>query len=454
MRTCVSFYLWRIAVGLATLAVALTTAVAADAPASRLPAISGPVQVTPDTAAAMAVARATDAALAGQTVLTAEGRLAEARSMAGWQVSVDGVYSRTGPATTLELPESMGGGSISFNPTQTATATLQVVKPLYLGGRDRHAVAAAQAGISAAQSGVAGTQLSLALSARQMVFGLLRLSQLAGVAQQRLTATAEHLRLAESMFAAGTAPKFEVVQAQTQVAAARGDVIRARTAVAQQQAALCQLLNLPQGTELVAEEGVPAARPSGDLQALVALAWEQRPDLQAAHAAVAAAAAGLRLARAGDRASVAVATQVNAQTKTVASSDLNWRASLQVSKPIFQGGATEAKVKQAEAAVQSANLNVEKAEQQIALQITQATLAIDQATESLAVAEEGAREARERLRIAQVRFASGVGLGVEVLDAQTVLAAAEATVVNSRYDLYNAIVGLRAAMGMLDLTKE
>ena len=43
---------------------------------------------------------------------------------------------------------------------------------------------------------------------------------------------------------------------------------------------------------------------------------------------------------------------------------------------------------------------------------------------------------------------------MEVLDAETALAAARTQVVNSRYNLQVATATLRAALGMIDVTKE
>ena len=128
--------------------------------------------------------------------------------------------------------------------------------------------------------------------------------------------------------------------------------------------------------------------------------------------------------------------------------------SLTLTKPFYQGGEKEAAVMQAQSALQTARLNVEAAQQGIALQVTQAQLNVDDAREALAVAEQGEVEARERVRIAQVRFGNGVSLGVEVLDAQSALAAAQTQVVNARYDLQVATTALRAALGLADLPKE
>lgn len=427
---------------------------AAEEVAPRLSAVSGPVRLTPDSAAALAAQRSTEVALAEVGIEAAEANVQMAATMRAWQAELTASYTRMGPSASMELPEDMGGGSITFSPEEAKRAQVAVTQPLYLGKREVFSREAAAAGQQAAQQSREAAVLGLTLAARQLVYRVLQLQELAVVTQQRVTAVAEHLRLSQVMFEAGTVARFEVVQAETELARVRGDLIKSQTAVAQAQASLRRLLNLPQGTELVVEEGVPAALPEGDQEQLITAATGQRPELAALEASVRAQEQNLRLAQVNDRATVALQGAVSAQTASAASGELSWNVTVGVSKPLHQGGVTQAKVAQAQAAVKSARLKVEQAGQQVALEVTQALLNLQDARQSLEVARQGEREAQERLRIAEVRYRNGVSLGVEVLDAQTALSATRTQVVNAQHDLQVATAALRAAVGLADLPKE
>jgi len=427
---------------------------AAAPPPQRLPDLGTPLRLTPDAAAQLAVTRSTQIAISEQQVISARGQLREVRAATKLHVDGSASYTRSGPATTFELAGDEGGQTIEFSPTTSHLETIEITLPIYTGGRLKFATRAARAGIAAAEHGGLATAVQTAITARQAVYAVLRLQQLVVVSEQQLTAVAEHLRIARVMFDAGTAPRFEVVQAETELAQARGDVIHARTAVAQQQAVLTQLLLAPQGTEIITEEGVPPQLPDGDRQALIGMALQGRPEISVQEATVRAREALVRLAQAQDDPSVAVVGQLNNQSASVASASFSWSVTAALTVPLYTGGEKEAKVIQARADLQMARLNLESVQQQIALQVTQALLSVDDGREALAVAEQGETEARERLRIAQVRFTNGVGLGVEVLDAQTALAAAQTQVVNARYDLQVATATLRATLGLADLPKE
>lgn len=423
-------------------------------PPARLPAVASPLRLTPQTAAELAVQRSPDLAISEQDIAAAWASVRLAESQRGVRVQAQASYTRMGPTQSLTLPESMGGGEISFTSPESHIETLAVTKPLYLGERDRYARQAARAGVQAAEHSFQAGVVSIAVTAREAVFALLRFQQLSLVSERRVTAIAEHLRISRAMFEAGTTARFEVVQAETELAQAKGDLVAAQTSVAKQKAFVAQLLTVPQGTEIIAEEGVPAAVPDGDLHRLIATAIAERAELDALQAAVRAQQANLRLARANDKPSVAVQGNLNRQTANAASSELNWNVSVGLTKPIYQGGETRARVDAAKASLRTAELDLERVEQQIALQVSQALLSLQQAREQLQVAQQGEVEAQERARIALVRFQNGVGLGVEVIDAQTALAAAQTNVANARYDLQVAVASLRAALGLTDLPKE
>jgi outer membrane protein len=438
-------------IGLLCLAVGAAWAQVGTGPVvARLPQVQGPVQLNPDTAAALAVQRSTDQALSQTNVEQARGALQQANALNGWQVDLGASYARMGPTLTADI----GGTSVVLNPPYSMREDLTVSKPLYLGGRDTYAVAGAKAGLRAARDYVDATAITVAAAARRAVYMVLRLQQLAVVAQERMTAVAEHLRLAQAMNEQGTVAKFEVVQAETELSRAKGDVIAAETSVEQQKSALAQVLNLPQGLSMTLEEGKPLAVPEGDLHKLTAVAFDQRPELHALTAAVEAGQAALKVAEANDRMTVALQGSVNNQTATAFSQSQGWTVAVAVDQPLYKGGQTRALITQAQAGLRTASLNLEKAQQQIAMQVNQALLSLQEARSALTVAEQGEVNARERLRIAQVRFTNGVSLGVEVLDAQAALAAAQTQVINSRYDLQVAVTNLRAALGYVDIAKE
>ncbi|MEN6549300.1 MAG: TolC family protein [Armatimonadia bacterium] len=323
-------------------------------------------------------------------------------------------------------------------------------KPLYTGHRLETQTALAKRGIEAASARAAVTASETALAARTLAYNILRLDMLASVTNQRATAVAEHLRITRAMEAAGTVPNFEVVQAETELASAKGDIIAAQTAAQQARAVLANLLVLPQTTVLTVEEGVPLQQPDASLTDLFALGWEERPEMTLADRQLRVAEATLDVIHQSTNSSLGFVAQVNQQTVTAVNEPLNWVLGLAWTKPLSDGGMRRAEEEEQRAVIADAKLQIESLKQDISLEIKHAVLAVDEAREQLKVAEAGEVNARERLRMADVRFAAGLSIGIEVLDAQTALAAAQAATVNARYDLQTSVVDLLRAIGDLE----
>ncbi|MGD9498731.1 MAG: TolC family protein, partial [Armatimonadota bacterium] len=112
------------------------------------------------------------------------------------------------------------------------------------------------------------------------------------------------------------------------------------------------------------------------------------------------------------------------------------------------------KVESAQAQLNAARLRVEQVKEQTALAVVQQFLAVQEARETITTAEQGLVEARERRRMAQLRYREGLGTGIEVIDADTALSAAEASLVNAEYDLQLAVTRLRSAMGVVELPSQ
>jgi outer membrane protein len=77
----------------------------------------------------------------------------------------------------------------------------------------------------------------------------------------------------------------------------------------------------------------------------------------------------------------------------------------------------------------------------------QASLSLRAAKETRRAAEDALGNAKLRLKLAEGRYATGVGSIIELSDAQVALTNAEAQLVQARFNLSTARANLLAAMG-------
>ncbi len=120
---------------------------------------------------------------------------------------------------------------------------------------------------------------------------------------------------------------------------------------------------------------------------------------------------------------------------------------LQVSVPVFQGFSRQRQVSQARAAANDAELGRKAEELRIRTAVTQAYDELATATEVVEIEGRNREVAEEQLTLAQERYRLGGGSFLELLGAQSSLAAAERDYLNARYRFHGAVWALEAAVG-------
>jgi outer membrane protein len=125
----------------------------------------------------------------------------------------------------------------------------------------------------------------------------------------------------------------------------------------------------------------------------------------------------------------------------------NWTAGVGVTWPLYQGGLSKALVHQAEAGLESIDAQVSVELLQVQLDVDSARLSVRAAKATIGAVDDALTSAREQLRLAEQRYATGVGSIIELNDAQVTYTTAAAQVVSARYGLATARAQLLAALG-------
>jgi outer membrane protein len=125
----------------------------------------------------------------------------------------------------------------------------------------------------------------------------------------------------------------------------------------------------------------------------------------------------------------------------------DWSLGVSATWPLFQGGLTRGLVHQAEAGIDNADAQKAVEELQVRLDVDSARLAVRAAKATIGAVADALTSAREQLRLAEQRYATGVGNIIELNDAQVAYTTAAAQVVSARYALATARAQFLAAMG-------
>ncbi|HET8679729.1 MAG TPA: TolC family protein [bacterium] len=336
------------------------------------------------------------------------------------------------------------------------TAALTYEYPVFTGGRIESAIALAQANLKGAEAALERVKQQVVLDVKQAYYQVLLAQASIDVAVRTLASADENLRVTRSRVAAGVSPRFDEVQAEVNQANARQSLVRARNSAALAQHGLSAVMALPLDTAFAPRETLIVIPVRTELVALIRRAMEARPEMAEHQARVAAAIAAIEIARANGRPALILSGGPNygnsssggtgSQTATT-----GWSVTLSATVPLFDGGVTSERIREAEVRVEQLRVVEAQLRQSIELDVRRAQLNFASAAEEIVTADKIVEQAQEALRIANVRFSAGVSTQLEVVTAQASLSQAEGNRIQALFNMSVARAQLeRAAGGPVD----
>lgn len=391
----------------------------------------------------------------------ARQRIKEARSGILPDVKFDASYTRVFelPTSVFSITNQSTGqvetSVLKFGTRYNATWGLSVEQSLWEGGKVFAAWSAARhyRHMTDASSRQAGIDLQTQVARAFLTASLAR--RLVAVAEQTLALAEENLAVASQKYDQGLVSEYDHLRAQVRVANLRPAIIQARNQRELADSQLRTIIGIPPGDSLaLIESGPDSSSWEGlSLDALVAQANDQRPDLSASGYEVNILKDNLRAAKAGYWPVLKLRGNVDWQIQTddfglpYDERTRSWQGMLTLSYPIFDGFRRSGTVGVARVDLSQAKLRQMQLVKQVSLEIEQARNSFRDATERLSAQEETVGQAQRGLDIANLRYESGVGTQLEVMDAQLELATARINAETARHDRLVARAEWRRAMG-------
>jgi len=292
-------------------------------------------------------------------------------------------------------------------------------------------------------------RLGILLNVRRAYFAARANKELVDVAKETLDAQNRHLAQVQGMVQVGTQPPIALAEQKAAVANAVVQVITSQNNYETSKAQLNQAAGMAGGTEYdVSDEDVgPVSDEDQPLDALMNKAVAARPEIATLSKQREAEESTLSSARGTYGPSIGASASVTDYGTNLGQLVPNWTLGAAATWPIFQGGLTRALVHQAEAGIESVDAQRSVEELQVRLDVDSARLAIRAAKATVGAVGEALTSSREQLRLAEQRYATGVGSIIELNDAQVAYTTAAAQVVSARYGLATARAQFLAAMG-------
>jgi TolC family type I secretion outer membrane protein len=375
------------------------------------------------------------------SVEAGQQRVREAVSNYLPQVSADYNPTRQKSRPVTALSGLAGGNSRTFN-LQTAQGTLTQV--LFDFGQNLNAIRSAQASEQSLQADRTTQREVVVLNVKDAYFNVLAARRLLTVADETVRQNEKHLEQAQGRFNVGLAAKFDVTQAQVQLANAQLNQVTARNNVAVAGETLRNALGLIGPLDFDIVDNFDVHQVSVTENEALTSAYDKRPELKSIRAQEVAATEQIASLQKNYLPSVQGQADYRFQGTDYPSRDL-WDIGATVNLSLFNGGLTTAQIGEQKANLANLKYNEEVTRQNIALEVRQDVLNLAQAAESIRVSETALRQARENLELAEGRYNTGVGNIIELTDAQASLTTAEANYVQALYNYKTTVAALEKA---------
>lgn len=358
--------------------------------------------------------------------------------------------SRATDAATYSRAASLIGSANSISNAFSNGISVNI--PLYTGGLVEGQIDVAKLGKTNAQEEILRVEQATKYSAIEGYYGLLAYQELQGVYHEAVDNLQGHLDNVQAQYNVGTKAKVDVLSSDVSLANAKTTAITADNNVAIAESNLNNILGLPLETKLnLADHQLPFDTYNISLQEAMDYAMKYRPEVLQAAIAVQEAERSIDIADAGNKPTVAITGGNDWADNTFPGIDANkrsWKVAAGVTYNFYDGGATKAKVNQAKQDLLVARETEQKTRESVQLQVKQAYLNIRSAAQKVEETQTVVDQARENYRIQNIRYQAGVGINLDVLDAQLSLNQAQVNHIQALYDYNVGIAKLEQVMGV------
>ena len=331
-----------------------------------------------------------------------------------------------------------------------ANQDLMLMVPLFTGGRLGGASASAHRQGEAAALLVQASRLTVAEAVTEDYANAVRQEALVDVAQARLTAEDEQVRVTHEKVDAGRSAPVDLLRELAEQADAQQAMLAARNGVGLALIALKTTLGVSQGSDLTLSDTLDSLTGTSPapatLQDALLQADAHRPELAAAQRQVEAAQAGVRAAR-GEYAPQVYGVAMGDAMTGQGVGRVGYTVGLTASLPLYDGGQRRADEDGAKAKLDRARADALQARQTVDGQVASAWLTVQTAAAQVQAATVGVAAAQQSYTLAGLRYNAGKSVSAERLDALSALTRAQGAVAQAKADLVIARARLQASLG-------
>ncbi len=349
--------------------------------------------------------------------------------------------------TRQDSPGSSGTSDVrgAFSRPDQTTARVTLTQPIFRGFKEFASLRAAHALLNAQTAQTEQARRELFTRVAESYFSVLKAEAMLKTSDELITALHRRIRELQQWVRVGRSTAGDLVAAKAELATAEADRIASSAMVDHQRLQLGSVTGRDRMTPLLVPTGIPD--PPLPLDQLLAHLHE-RPDIRVHQETVRARRHAITVARA-DRFPIADLTGNYYLDRTGILSDTRWDLNLSVTLPFFQGGRIRATVAEAHATQMAEQFQLSLVERQATQEIRGLYVTAMSLIGQVGKLEEAVKLSRQHYEIQQHDYRMRLVTNFDVLLALNNEIELQRRYENTRYDAWNTLWSLRAAIGQL-----
>jgi outer membrane protein len=379
----------------------------------------------------------------------AEARYAQSQSAQDLDVSALAQYTRIGPIPAFNIPVM---GSFLLAPDNNYDAHVTAQYTVYDFGKTNAVVDLSHSRIQTAHDAIELTKTALALQTIRTFYSLVLLQKSLIVQNEQIDALNQHLLLTQKRVDAGTATNFDVLTTQVHVASAQNQKVDIENSIQKQVSVLRELLGLPAGSEINLRGILLEERRSLNVDSLLQIANNFRPELKLAHNAEQSAMLQQRLSGLGNLPSLKIGAAYGIKNGYEPNLDAwrgNWAAFATAQISIFDGYRTKHQVEESQALLEAEQAHTDDVAKQIRSEVEQSIADVQAVETKIEISKVQLLQAHDAVTIARGRYEAGAITNLDLLDAETAESSAKLTDLQALYQYVISSYQLQKATGTL-----
>ena len=366
-----------------------------------------------------------DINLARIAVDKARSALKEAEAARLPTVNAQGTYtfndSASARLSNISTTPTIFGTNVSPTISQPVNGTVAVNYNIYTSGLVDANIRTAENQVRIAEADLNRISQIVRLNIATAYYTLQNNDATVTIRQKSVENNQRSLQDTVALEKAGVGTKFDVLQSQVQLSNAQQSLLDAQANQLVSRRDLARQLVYPPTLDLTAADKIePAQDWKMSLEETILLAYKNRSelDIQKLQREVARDRARASLAKVGPQVGLFANLDIADNFNQAGGAALGYRAGVNFSMSLFDGGVSVAQVEQFKADQASAEVRFDQSGDQARFDVEQAYINIQSRRTQITTTVQAVEQSNEALRLARLRLSAGVGTQLEVIRAE------------------------------------